>query len=505
MRRFLSILLALGLALSFSLAIAVPALAVPEVWVDDDFTPATPGWGVDHFATIQAGINAADSPGGIVYVAEGTYNEHDVSLTNGVKVLGAGADVTTINGGSLGSVVLAAGLHSTATQLDGFTVTGGNGSVGGGMFISDSSPMVSNCVFDNNYADTGGGIDIADHSTATVANCIIINNTADSMGGGIDCRLSSNPTIVNNTIVGNTADFEGGGGIYSSSNSSPTIVNNIITGNDAPSFLGGIGGGILTTNLTPPTIDYNDVYGNTSFVAGTENYGGTASAGTHDISQDPEFVGGGDYHLQATSPCIDVGDNSAVPGWLTTDFEGDPRIWEDAASPRVDIGADEYFDNDPPDTPSSLGPTEYVDGSTVSDDTPTLELTQSDPNTYDTVQYTIQIDDDSDFSSPTEEDYSTLLAQGAASFTSSGLPDGDYYWRVMSTDQWGATSGWAVANGGAVAFHLVTSPPPSPSSGAVGGTVYPVDKAALLLPWFVLSAALLLALATGGLILIRRR
>jgi hypothetical protein len=38
----------------------------------------------------------------------------------------------------------------------------------------------------------------------------------------------------------------------------------------------------------------------------------------------------------------------------------------------------------------------------------------------------------------------------------------------------------------------------------VGGTVYPIDKAALLLPWLFSSAALLLTLAASGLILIRR-
>ena len=36
MKRFLSILLALGLVLSFSLVTAVPVLAFTEVWVDDD-------------------------------------------------------------------------------------------------------------------------------------------------------------------------------------------------------------------------------------------------------------------------------------------------------------------------------------------------------------------------------------------------------------------------------------------------------------------------------------
>ena len=69
----------------------------------------------------------------------------------------------------------------------------------------------------------------------------------------------------------------------------------------------------------------------------------------------------------------------------------------------------------------------------------------------------------------------------------------------MSTDQWGAISGWTYANGGAVAFSLDTSPA---GGGTVGGTVYPADKAALLLPWLVLGAALVLA--AGGLAIARR-
>jgi hypothetical protein len=56
------------------------------------------------------------------------------------------------------------------------------------------------------------------------------------------------------------------------------------------------------------------------------------------INDGPEFVGGGDYHLQGTSPCIDIGNNSYVPGGVTTDLDGNPRI----ANTTVDQGAYEY-------------------------------------------------------------------------------------------------------------------------------------------------------------------
>jgi len=118
--------------------------------------------------------------------------------------------------------------------------------------------------------------------------------------------------------------------------------------------------------------------------------------------------------------------------------------------------------NSSPNQPSSLGPTEYVNGSWGNDNTPTLQFTQSDPDISDTLKYTIQIDNNSNFLSPEVNYTSGLLAQGGTSYTPSPLADGSYYWRVMSTDNKGATSSWAVANGGIVAFRIDISNPSTP-------------------------------------------
>jgi hypothetical protein len=556
MRRFLSIVLALGLILGFSLVTAVPALAQPVVWVDDD-APNDPGpnnplisdpledGSPDHpYDEIQEGIDDVDM-GGTVHVADGVYTENIVISTDGIQLLGAGANVTTINGSS-GPVVTTYGLSST-TLIDGFTVTGGDASYGGGMYnYGYSSPIVSNCVFDSNHADTrGGGMYNLDHSSPLVVNCVFSNNDSGDQGGGIGCRTYSNPTIVNCLIVGNAAVT--GGGILSWSTPSPIITNCTIAGNTASNgggvYINGASpvltnniiayntatagtGGIYVNTGATPYIDYNDVYNPTE-----GDYGGVAAAGTHDISLDPVFVGGGDYHLQASSNCIDFGDNTAVPADtadldddgdilepIPYDFEDDPRFFDGNGDTiaTVDMGADEFFINTPPNDPTNLGPMEYTDGSTVADDTPTLTFYQSDLDATDTVQYTIQINNSPDFSSPMINYTSELLAQGDASFTvgqaegsgtySAGLegqtlPDDDYYWRVMSTDQHSATSLWTYA--GTPAFELDTSPPPPPPGGTVGGEVYPIDKAALLLPWLGLGLALILA--AGGLILVRRR
>jgi PKD repeat protein len=46
----------------------------PEVWVDDNYTPATPGWWIDHFSNIQLALDWLDS-GGIAHVYDGVYQE----------------------------------------------------------------------------------------------------------------------------------------------------------------------------------------------------------------------------------------------------------------------------------------------------------------------------------------------------------------------------------------------------------------------------------------------
>jgi len=63
------------------------------VWVDDDFTAATAGWGTTHFAVIQNGINAV-AKNGTVNVAGGTWNE-SVEIQEGKSLIGAGIGLSS--------------------------------------------------------------------------------------------------------------------------------------------------------------------------------------------------------------------------------------------------------------------------------------------------------------------------------------------------------------------------------------------------------------------------
>jgi len=87
-------------------------------------------FGYDAFTTIQAGVNAV-ADGGTVNVAAGTYHESQIVLfgsNKGLTLQGAGASVTTIDGGN--AVVSGSGTHpgtiyiknpDTSVKIDGFT------------------------------------------------------------------------------------------------------------------------------------------------------------------------------------------------------------------------------------------------------------------------------------------------------------------------------------------------------------------------------------------------
>ncbi len=126
-----------------------------------------------------------------------------------------------------------------------------------------------------------------------------------------------------------------------------------------------------------------------------------------------------------------------------------------------------------PDDPSNLGPTASIDASSDIDSTPRFVFTIFDPDSFQQVGYQIQIDDNSDFSSPVVDYTSALGFQDIRNFevgqsalggtytigsVDQELVSGDYYWRVRGYDQNGNTSGFSTANSGSVAFRITRKP-----------------------------------------------
>jgi len=237
--------------------------------------------------------------------------------------------------------------------LDGFTVTrviGGDA----GLYNSNGSPTVSNCTFIWNWGGgDGGGISNWNSSAPRVTNCTFIQNVGEDHGGGVLNNPSCDSIIINCSFTGN------GVGIWNGQNWSysgnPIATNCTFTGNSWAGIVNYASSFVVTNCIlwddnpvsgnayVRPTITYSDVKGGWLGPDGTN--------GTN-IDADPCFVdaGGGDFLLCARSPCIDAGDNDAVPSGITTDLADGPRFFDDTRTidtghgtrPIVDMGAFEY-------------------------------------------------------------------------------------------------------------------------------------------------------------------
>jgi hypothetical protein len=296
-------------------------------------------------ATIQAAINFCFD-GDEVVVGPGTYPETIDLLGKAITVRSlSGPLVTTINGQGTDSVVTCETSEGPDTVLEGFTITGGTGKYfydtyhGGGMFISNSSPIVKDCVFSGNVAPTysslGGGIYIEgffEEASPTVANCVFTGNVVNSGGGMyIDGFFGdASAEVVNCLFYGNSATLGGAGAGGGICNSGGDLVaaNCTISGNSSSWYGGGISnnnGNLIATNCV--------VWGNGGS-AEIYNEDGTVTvvysnveggyAGDGNISGDPLFVNpaGGNYRVGSPSPCIDAGSNDYVPA-DTADLDND--------------------------------------------------------------------------------------------------------------------------------------------------------------------------------------
>jgi parallel beta-helix repeat protein len=250
-------------------------------------------------------------------------------------------------------VVLASASNSSGqgVKIDGFTITGGNANGSGTITVDGSS-------FNKQY---GAGI-YTFFGSNTITNNTIHRNSATTVGGGIATFASSSfggfGTIANNTIYNNSAYI--GGGIYTIFISN-TITNNTIYKNSAGSSSGGahIAAGF---NTITNNIFWQNKKGTDANVAGAD-YGGSNSTFKNNLMQlassnytsantnalgtdasnnifaaDPllisETLGAIDLRLQACSPVINKGLNSAVSG-MTKDIEQATRI----QNTTVDLGA----------------------------------------------------------------------------------------------------------------------------------------------------------------------
>ena len=208
------------------------------------------------YGVIQIAIDEA-VPADQIEVGPGTCNE---AINFKGKAIGLystdGPEVTTIDATGLNASVVTCKIgEGPDTILQGFTLTGGIGTVkgsyryGGGMYNVESTPTVSNCIFSLNSV-TGDGGGMYNHPAApTVTNCTFTENHANFAGGGMDNRSGSNPTVTDCNFIDNTA-YTYGAGMENWDKSNPTVTNCDFIYNISYQY----GGGMSNTGGSSPTV-----------------------------------------------------------------------------------------------------------------------------------------------------------------------------------------------------------------------------------------------------------
>jgi len=285
---------------------------------------------------------------------------------------------------------------SNSVKVSGFTLQNGLAENGGGIYIDNSSPEISNCrIIDNEANTSGGGIYVSIVSTETsnpieprFSKLYIRGNIAGEYGGGVYCGGKQGKSILSmsqSIIRKNTSDHYGGGvfvdginassklgeirlasswvvenqsfsdgaGIYIDDNAIADIFTTTISKN---TFKDGYGGGIFAktsggySSTVNVTVKKSILWNNNREIDGNLEQvdidfctiEGGIDVNNNNYNINPSFVDDtiGDYHLSDTSSLIDKGGisiNKSDPMYFV-DIDGYTR----KINAGIDIGADEW-------------------------------------------------------------------------------------------------------------------------------------------------------------------
>jgi len=310
----------------FALLLAARVLAL-DIYVATNGTGSGTSWADATNSIAGAAQFLTDNyayEGGTVWISNGVYTgvawegDFDTPINFQGKT-GNPADITLIGNGS---DPVFRGYLSSYGCVD-VTITGGGGEA------ALISSLARNCVITGNVGTAAGGMKggIAYWST-------IGWNTSNGGAGGVveDGRLLMYSCL----IVENTGRIGGASG------TDVDMFNCTVAGNVGTNGAGGLSGISAFRN----SISWGNSGDEDTSIAGQVQYScGQGDAYTNEfqvgcITNDPLFVGSGDYHLQAGSPCINTGTNSTWTLTTDADLDGNKRRWP--ANGQADMGAYEF-------------------------------------------------------------------------------------------------------------------------------------------------------------------
>ena len=344
--------------------------------------------GADGAISLREAISAANNTAGAdtVNLPAGTYiltnsgsaedsnatGDLDILDPAGTTIVGAGADLTVIDGNAQDRVLhvrpnASAWVEGVTIQngfVDGISSREGAGIQFEGVNLSVVDSRITNNTLPSGNHD-GAGINAVGTSVGTIniSGSLIDNNVAGDSGGGIDLARQNTTVSINNTTIANNTAGRGVAinGIFSNSSTVMTVTNSTIVGN-------------VNTNSSQPILFATSAdwrFANT-IVSG--NTGTTADAGVtslgNNIWGENGSSGGGGFTLSTTDivptgslssfldtnlannggstdthalvaggVAVDAGDNSAAAA-LTNDQRG--TGFNRVVNGTVDIGAFEF-------------------------------------------------------------------------------------------------------------------------------------------------------------------
>ncbi len=291
------------------------ALVLSEVEAGAGPLPVLEGFeirGGNALAPVWTGNHQGD-PGLGLTIRNCWFHDNDAGAVNALdSILNIEDCHFESNKGGSGGIVEANNAEVNITNTHFY---GSIGSGAGAVALRNSTFTIDSCIFQENIAPTtgGGGVLIEDCPSGYLVNSLFYENLTQDDGAAVHVRGTSDIDIANCTITDNAMFWDPrGSGLFVAVGAHVDVRNSIIFGNYTTADIVAFGSLSVEYSTVPATFP-----------------------GTGNIHGKPKFVNADlrNYELRLTSPCVDAGNNSAIPTGHTLDLDGNARFTDD---PEVD-------------------------------------------------------------------------------------------------------------------------------------------------------------------------
>jgi hypothetical protein len=227
--------------------------------------------GTGDYPTIQSAIDASVN-GDTIIVADGIYTgdgNHDIDFLGKAITLQSenGPENCIIDCENNGRAFILESHEGRTSKIIGLTIK--NGYVlhqhGGAIYLSESRPTISECIFENNSAAQiwtgwmafGGAIHCSYTSNPLISYCIFRNNDG-AWGGAVSATMNASPKIKGCQFIGNTSIHLGSAFFFSGAQA--YVFNCLFVGNNTSDM-------VIWNHETETQIVNSTFYGNEAYTA----------------------------------------------------------------------------------------------------------------------------------------------------------------------------------------------------------------------------------------------